>query len=59
MPFRTFFSCANGWGTLTLNEGDQAEIQLAEGSLTLNEITAGGRTITGNWQISAGETLTI
>lgn len=59
MPFRTFFSCATGWGTLTLDENQQAGIELSEGSLTLTEINAGGRITTGNWQISAGETLTI
>jgi uncharacterized protein (DUF608 family) len=58
-PFHTFFSCATGWGTLTLGEDDSLVIALSEGCLPLHELRAGGRTLTGNWQATAGTTLSL
>jgi hypothetical protein len=35
--FRSFFSTASGWGTITLS-GDRLEIQLIEGFLTVDHL---------------------
>ena len=58
-PFTTFFSCATGWGTLTLDENDALTVNLAEGTLRLREFRAGGRTVSGDWTAHAGEALAV
>jgi uncharacterized protein (DUF608 family) len=53
-PFKTFFSCATGFGTISL-EPNTLRVEVIEGELAVEKLvlTQGGRTRTVEWQAMA------
>jgi hypothetical protein len=53
-PFKTFFSCATGFGTISL-ESHSLRVEVIEGELAVEKLllTQGGRTRTVEWKAMA------